>query len=78
MNVDIITPSNKLYSGEINSIKVPGSDGEFEILKNHAPIISSLNKGIIRIIDKNNNTENFEINGGVIEMQKNNIIVLAD
>ncbi|MBE51279.1 MAG: ATP synthase F1 subunit epsilon [Flavobacteriales bacterium] len=78
MNVDIITPSNKLYSGEINSIKVPGSDGEFEILKNHAPIISSLNKGIIRIIDKDNNTENFEINGGVIEMQKNNIIVLAD
>ena len=78
MNVDIITPSNKLYSGEINSIKVPGSDGEFEILKNHAPIISSLNKGIIRVIDKDNNTENFEINGGVIEMQKNNIIVLAD
>ena len=77
MNVDIITPSNKLYSGEINSIKVPGSDGEFEILKNHAPIISSLNKGIIRVIDKDNNTENFEINGGVIEMQKNNIIVLA-
>ena len=74
MNVDIITPSNKLYSGEINSIKVPGSDGEFEILKNHAPIISSLNKGIIRVIDKDNNTENFEINGGVIEMQKNNII----
>jgi len=47
-------------------------------LNNHAPIISTLTKGNVRVIDTNNNTELFEINGGVIEMQNNKIIVLAE
>ena len=67
----------KLFTGSINSIKVPGKDGEFEILNNHAPIISTLIKGEIRIISTDQKTENFQISGGVIEMQKNNIIVLV-
>ncbi|MGY8987900.1 MAG: ATP synthase F1 subunit epsilon [Flavobacteriales bacterium] len=78
MLLEIITPESKLFRGEITSIKLPGMDGEFEILNNHAPIISTLSKGVIRIIDYDNNTEKFEVNGGVIEMQNNKIIVLAD
>ena len=78
MILEIITPEKKLYEGEINSVKCPGSNGEFEILNNHAPIISTLIKGDLRIIDSNNKTENFTINGGVIEMQNNKIIVLAE
>ena len=78
MLLEIITPESKLFTGEITSIKLPGMDGEFEILNNHAPIISTLSKGVIRIINNDNNTEKFEVNGGVIEMQNNKIIVLAD
>jgi F-type H+-transporting ATPase subunit epsilon len=78
MQLEIITAESQLYSGEVTSVKLPGMDGEFEILNNHAPVISTLDKGIIRVIDNNNKTENFEVNGGVIEMQNNKIIVLAD
>ena len=78
MQLDIITAESQLYSGEVTSVKLPGMDGEFEILNNHAPVISTLDKGVIRVIDNNNKTENFEVNGGVIEMQNNKIIVLAD
>ena len=78
MQLEIITAESQLFSGEVSSVKLPGMDGEFEILDNHAPVISTLDKGIIRVIDNNNKTENFEVNGGVIEMQNNKIIVLAD
>ena len=78
MQLEIITAESQLYSGEVTSVKLPGMDGEFEIFNNHAPVISTLDKGIIRVIDNNNKTENFEVNGGVIEMQNNKIIVLAD
>ncbi len=78
MNLEIITPEKELYKGEVDSITLPGTDGEFGILKNHAPIISTLTKGTIKIVDSNNKEEIFEINGGVIEMQNNEIIVLAD
>ena len=78
MLLEIITPENKLFEGEVTSVKFPGTDGEFGVLNNHAPIISTLTSGVIRVITSENNTENFDINGGVIEMQKNKIIVLAD
>ena len=78
MKLEIITPERQLFKGEVSSVKFPGSNGGFEILKNHAPIISTLSKGEIRIITLNKKTELFKINGGVIEMQNNNIIVLAE
>ena len=78
MILEIITPEKKAFSGEINSVKFPGVSGGFEILKNHAPIISALTKGDIRIVTIDNKTETLTINGGVIEMQNNKIIVLAD
>ena len=66
------------YQGDILSVKLPGTDGEFEILNNHAAIISTLTKGEIKVKIDNENNEIFKINGGVIEMQNNNIIVLAN
>ena len=78
MLLDILTPEKLLFEGEIKSVKLPGTNGEFEILNNHAPIISTLSKGEICVTNANNDKEKFNINGGVIEMQNNKIIVLAD
>ena len=78
MTLEIITPEKQLFNGEVTSVKFPGTTGEFEILNNHAPIISTLSGGEIRVITSRNNTEKFSINGGVIEMQNNKIIVLAE
>ena len=78
MHLEIITPEKKIYSGEVNLVNLPGSDGSFGILENHAPIISTLKKGIIKITELNQTEKTFEVKGGVIEMSKNNIIVLAE
>ena len=78
MYLEIITPDKKLFEGEVNLIKIPGSKGDFEILKNHAPIISTLEKGTIKIQDSNNKKHFFEVDGGVIENKANKIIVLVE
>lgn len=78
MNLEVITPEKTLYQGEIHSIHVPGSKGSFSVLKNHAPIISTLEKGELRILTIDKKEETIEIEGGIIEVRKNKIIVLAD
>ena len=78
MLLELITPEKKVFQGEVNSVQLPGTNGKFEVLNNHAPIISTLTKGHVRVIGSNNKTELFEINGGVIEMQNNKIIILAE
>ena len=78
MILEIITPEKQVFSGEVTSVQFPGINGGFEILNNHAPIISTLGKGEIRIITTDKNTKKFDINGGVLEMQNNKSIVLAD
>ena len=78
MQLDIITPDVTLFSGEVSLIQVPGIDGSFEILNFHAPLISILKKGKIKIIDLDKNQQFFEVNGGVIEVLKNKVIVLAE
>lgn len=78
MFLEIITPDKKIYEGEIKRIRLPGSKGLFEILKNHAPIISTLDKGIIRVIDENDRRLTFEVSGGIIENKDNTVIVLLE
>lgn len=78
MFLEIISPDNKIYSGEVSLVQLPGVTGSFEILNNHAPIISTLEKGKIKIIDSEKKTSFFEIKSGVVEVQKNKIIVLAE
>lgn len=78
MHLEIITPEKKIYSGEVNSVNLPGTDGSFGLLENHAPIISTLKEGDIKLVDKSNAEKTFKVNGGVIEMNNNKIIVLAE
>lgn len=78
MNLEIITPDKKLFSGEVKSVQLPGSDGSFGMLDRHAPIIASLKKGTVKIVDTANENHSFDINGGVIEMQNNKAILLAE
>lgn len=78
MQLEIIAPDQQLYSGEVDMVQVPGSKGSFQILRNHAPIISTLDPGIIRIVDQKGGVAFFEVDGGVIEAKNNKIIVLAE
>ena len=78
MKLEIITPEKKLYQGEVKLVKVPGTKGSFEILRNHAPIISTLEKGTIKIVSNEEETVLIDVVGGIIEVMRNNIIVLAD
>ncbi|HSO77090.1 MAG TPA: ATP synthase F1 subunit epsilon [Bacteroidales bacterium] len=78
MKIEIVTPDSKIYSGEIRSVRVPGTKGSFQVLKDHAPIISTLDKGTVYISDDQGNEVRYEITGGVIEVKKNRIILLAD
>ena len=78
MELEIITPDKKIYQGQVKLVKVPGSKGSFEILNNHAPIISILDKGEVKVIDNQDKTELYEISGGVVEVKQNNIIILAE
>jgi F-type H+-transporting ATPase subunit epsilon len=78
MFLEIITPEKKVYSGDVEAVKLPGADGSFGILNNHAPIIATLKKGTVKITDKAKKIENFEIKGGVVEVLNNKITVLAE
>ena len=77
MNLKIITPERQIFEGEADLVQLPGSDGLFEILKNHAPMIASLGKGKVKI-GNNNEYQYFEINGGVAEIFNNEVLVLAE
>ena len=77
MQLDIITPDETVFSGEVTSVTVPGAEGMFQVLFNHAPIISSLTEGKIKLKDSNGEKE-FSAAGGVIEVLKNKIIILVE
>ncbi len=78
MQLEIISPEKTIYNGTVNLVQMPGVDGSFEILNNHAPIIAALKKGKIKVKDQNDKVEFIEIKGGVVEVLKNKIIILAD
>lgn len=77
MNLEIVTPDKKVFSGEVNRVQMPGIDGLFEILNNHAPLISALSAGIIKITG-DSNKETFNITGGFAEVLNNNVVILAE
>jgi F-type H+-transporting ATPase subunit epsilon len=93
MTLEIVSPESKLYSGEVTSVTIPGVDGSFQILNHHAPIVSILTKGEIKIASNNFNFSkeaeakfvkgndqkfNLSINSGTLEMKDNKIIILVD
>ena len=78
MHLEIITPDKKLFEGEVNLVQLPGSKGSFTILNNHAPIISTLEAGTIKIQDASGKERLFKINGGVVEQLANKLVVLVE
>jgi len=80
VKVEIITPDSTIFTGDnVGLIQLPGIDGSFEVLNNHAPLISVLQKGRIKLINKGEKEEQFfDIKGGVIEVLNNKVLVLAE
>jgi F-type H+-transporting ATPase subunit epsilon len=78
MKIEIITPDRKIFEGDIKSVRVPGKKGSFQVLKDHAPIVSTLEKGLVIMVDQAGIETRYEINGGVIEVKMNKIILLAE
>jgi F-type H+-transporting ATPase subunit epsilon len=77
IKLSIITPDKAVFEGQVTSVMVPGSAGNFEVLVNHAPIVSSLDKGKVVIRD-GKNEETIMITGGVVEVIQNTVTVLAE
>lgn len=77
MKLEIITPEKHIFEGEADLVQLPGTDGLFEILNNHAPMIASLGKGKVKI-GNDNEYQYLEINGGVVKVENNRILVLAE
>ena len=77
MTVEIITPDKEIFSGNASLIQLPGIDGLFEVLENHAALVATLKKGTVKLISEEK-TLYFEINGGVVEVLKNKVEVLAE
>lgn len=77
MKVKITKPDSTVFEGEAKLLQLPGTGGLFEILQNHAPIISSLSKGNIRLVTNDDETKTFDIRGGVVKGQQNDILILV-
>lgn len=78
MTLEILTPDQTVFEGEVTSVTVPGTQGSFEVLNNHAPIISTLEDGKVIIRTGGKGEESYFIKGGVVEVLNNKITVLAE
>ncbi|MEO1515953.1 MAG: ATP synthase F1 subunit epsilon [Bacteroidota bacterium] len=77
MNITILTPDKEVFTGQITSVKVPGINGQFEILNNHAPIVSALGEGSVRVMKEGGESLSFSIVSGFIEVLKNEVSLLV-
>lgn len=78
LHLEIVTPSKSAFGGEIKSITVPGTKGRFQVLKNHAPIISTFDIGMIKVDLQDGKSNYYATAGGTIEVANNKILLLAD
>ncbi|QJW91716.1 ATP synthase F1 subunit epsilon [Spirosoma taeanense] len=77
MTLDIITPDRKVFSGEASSVTFPGSEGQFQVLNNHAPLVSTLARGPV-VVQTPSGQQTFTVDGGVVEVLQNRVLVLAE
>ena len=77
MNITVLTPDQEIYKGTITSVKVPGVGGQFEVLKNHAPIVSALGEGPVRLKVSGGEDMTFSIEKGFIEVLNNEVSLLV-
>ncbi len=78
MTLEILTPEKKLYSGEVYGVQLPGIDGLFEVLDKHAPIVSALKQGTLKVLKEKNVFDLFTIQGGFVEVLNNKATVLIE
>ena len=78
MTLEILTPEKKIYSGDVYGVQLPGIDGLFEVLDRHAPLVSALGKGNLKILKDKSSTESFQIQGGFVEVLNNKATVLVE
>jgi F-type H+-transporting ATPase subunit epsilon len=77
MYLEILTPEKKIFEGNVTIATFPGSDGSFQVMDHHAPLISLLKEGVVEYKSKDG-SENLQITGGVVEVLKNKVVLLAD
>jgi F-type H+-transporting ATPase subunit epsilon len=78
MLLEILTPEKKLFSGEVQGVQLPGIDGLFEVLDKHAPLVSALGVGNVKVLQKGTASENYMIQGGFVEVINNKATVLVE
>jgi F-type H+-transporting ATPase subunit epsilon len=78
MRVEIITPDKSLFEGNASAVTVPGIDGSLGVLDRHAPLITALKKGSVKVTSESGEETLFEINGGVAEVLNDKLIILAE
>ena len=78
MHLDILTPERKIFNGDVYGVMLPGVEGYFELLDNHAPSVAALGKGQLKILKDKNTQEIYNIEGGFVEMNTNKTVVLIE
>ena len=80
MNLEILTPERKLYSGDVYGVQLPGTDGMFEVLERHAPLVAALKAGNLKILKTKlgESGSNYTIQSGFVEVLNNKITVLVE
>lgn len=76
--VDIVSPSKQVFSGKVISLTAPGTEGNFQILYNHADFLTSLTYGEIKLVLNDNNVIHYATSGGFLEVKDNKVIILAE
>ena len=78
MTLEILTPEKKIFSGEVYGVQLPGIDGSFEVLNKHAPLVSALKSGKLKILKDKSNSDIFTIQSGFVEVLNNKATVLVE
>ncbi|MBN8684138.1 MAG: ATP synthase F1 subunit epsilon [Chitinophagales bacterium] len=77
MNLVILSPEKEIFSGAVKSVQVPGADGSFQMLNNHAPIVAALGKGNVNVVTSTGEKVSFVVEGGFVEMLNNEVALLV-
>ena len=78
IHIDIVTPQKMIFSGNAESVSVPGTKGPFQVLHNHASIVSSLDIGAIKILNEDSTETKYATDGGFVEVLKNRVSVIVE
>jgi ATP synthase, F1 epsilon subunit (delta in mitochondria) len=77
MRLEIITPDQVIFDGEVSRVQFPGNSGAFEVLSNHAPMIAAVKGGAIKVVNTNGETQEFQTSSGFVEVRDNQVTALV-